>query len=1663
VADDHAGVELVADLFRGLKTGLTGEKRRKPFKFLDPYGPEDAEIFFGRESEKAEIFARFYKGRLLVVYGESGSGKTSLIQCGLRTQIPAQDAHFFTIRSAMDPLEALRKEVLKETVFPGGEAPSNNLDLLREVIFLKSKPLALIFDQFEEFFIFQPESVRERFIEELASWLAEDINIQVVIGIREEYLAKLTEFEVLLPQLYRNRLWVRRMSRNQAQEVITEPCRACGVEIEKELTEELLEVLTRGGKGVELPILQVVLDTLYNKTIKTSPGSPALTLSSYLELGKIELILAHFIEDKVNTSKNPEQVRQVLKSMVTPEGTRRMGSRQEIAEYAAQFGAPISEEELTQVLDSLMDNRVIREDADNHLFELRHDALAQTICQWMTGLEQELMEVRQTLENRYKEYQVRGTLLDASILEDIAPYESRLTLKAELRELIQQSKKVSALRRRRRLTIAGCTIALVVGALILAFINFKDKVEQKRIANKSSIRDALSLAAQDPTGALIKSLDIARQSLSYFQRAILSDVAFSINSLLQQHRLKAQFGPARTMTTAAYAPDGSFIVSGDDAGTIYVWNRFGTLASKTFRGDEGQITALMVTPEGQIISASTHGVVRFWTKSGDPAREAITLTKRRNPSALAYNAAKGLLLVGDDSGWAHLLSMANTAQVLEWQAHAKAIRSIVWLGKNGIVTAGDDGAVTFWTDKGGKIFTLASQTAPVTVLAVSPDGSTMATGDRHGNLRFWNESGQPISDPIPTHAAEVTALAYDSNGQVLASGFKDGTIQLVTATGKLLKALSSAKRSPINALSFAPQGEDLLSAEDWQFQKPQTPKSATGTLKIWAAADGVVGLTLAAGVRPVGVSTMNGQPVVSWSTAKVTRDELVVSTLALDPPTKIWTTRLQVKSLGGNEPVLAVDPEHKRIAGGGAKGVLILWDAYGSVIKEINDAHAKQGISHLAFLAEGQRLLSVGYDGTLRLWTANGEPIGGLIKADDSSVYALGVSPRGDKFATAGQDRQVKLWDINGKPLGAPYTKHQDTVTAVAFHPEKDLIASGSRDGEIQLWSSNGVQSSPPLPLSEGITGLSFSADGSLLCVGTEGGNLHLYYADGLKPAAAPIPAHNGPVSRVFALPGTTWFVTFADEMKLWDADPQDWIKEACRRLRYLRAFDLREQPDVVNFCKDVLPAPSSLLEAVGAGDVDAARDFLKQGFPGKDREQDRQNLLRIAVRSGDVKMLSLLAHSGIGIDSRGAEGQTVLLEAAFAGRVDLVKVLVEAGANLNLQDRLGNTALIYAAMANQDKVAALLIAKHCSLDLKNTAGKTALQLALAMRHESLARMLAEAGAAGGESITTEFKASYQPIDPQFVPRDLHPLVREGLRHELGEGVPKSLEKACECFRQAALAGDAYAQFKLGRAYYFGAGVPRDCVQAVKWYRASASQGNSWGINNLATSYQYGEGVFRDQQEAVRLYQQAIDSGNAWSAYNLGWQYERGTGIQKSYEQAAYFYQRAMELGYISKPAYRLGSLYEYGLGVHYDPHKAAALYRSAVEAGLPEAMYNLGWLYESGNLGQLGNRDQKSIISAAQWYRRAAENGVAKAQTRLGWMYERGEGVNKSYEEAARWYQQAADQEDPEAMLSLGWLYESGQGVQHSPEKAASLYRQAADRGRPEAVRMLKRLENRQ
>jgi hypothetical protein len=245
-----------------------------PFKFLDSYTKDDKDIFFGREREVEELYQKVFESKILVIYGVSGTGKTSLINCGLANKFQDSDWLPISIRRGKDIVQRLTDEL---SAVEGAEEPrkakSNQDRILKSIrsIYLDHfKPIYLLFDQFEEIFIFGTKDERKEFALIIKSIAESDLSCKLLFSIREEYLASLTEMERFIPKILQNRFRVERMNRQNAINVIEGPCKKFGIAIEENFAESLLDKLGEGGANIELTYLQVYLDKIY-RTAFTPP------------------------------------------------------------------------------------------------------------------------------------------------------------------------------------------------------------------------------------------------------------------------------------------------------------------------------------------------------------------------------------------------------------------------------------------------------------------------------------------------------------------------------------------------------------------------------------------------------------------------------------------------------------------------------------------------------------------------------------------------------------------------------------------------------------------------------------------------------------------------------------------------------------------------------------------------------------------------------------------------------------------------------------------------------------------------------------------------------------------------------------------------------------------------------------------------------------------------------------------------------------------------------------------------------------------------------------------------------------------------------------------------------------------------------------------------
>jgi localization factor PodJL len=116
-------------------------------------------------------------------------------------------------------------------------------------------------------------------------------------------------------------------------------------------------------------------------------------------------------------------------------------------------------------------------------------------------------------------------------------------------------------------------------------------------------------------------------------------------------------------------------------------------------------------------------------------------------------------------------------------------------------------------------------------------------------------------------------------------------------------------------------------------------------------------------------------------------------------------------------------------------------------------------------------------------------------------------------------------------------------------------------------------------------------------------------------------------------------------------------------------------------------------------------------------------------------------------------------------------------------------------------------------------------------------------------------------------------------------------------YTQAADAGFAPAQFRIGSFHEKGLGVERDASKAKTFYQMAAEQGNASAMHNLAVLYAMGAAGPADNDSAAEWFTKAAEFGIKDSQYNLGILAAKGLGVKQSLEDSYKWFALAAKAG----------------------------------------------------------------------------------------------------------------------------------------------------------------------
>lgn len=109
-----------------------------------------------------------------------------------------------------------------------------------------------------------------------------------------------------------------------------------------------------------------------------------------------------------------------------------------------------------------------------------------------------------------------------------------------------------------------------------------------------------------------------------------------------------------------------------------------------------------------------------------------------------------------------------------------------------------------------------------------------------------------------------------------------------------------------------------------------------------------------------------------------------------------------------------------------------------------------------------------------------------------------------------------------------------------------------------------------------------------------------------------------------------------------------------------------------------------------------------------------------------------------------------------------------------------------------------------------------------------------------------------------------------------------ALQEALDRLRQASAQGTVSAQVKLGNALGFPyAGIAVNEAESAHWYRQAAEAGDLWAQVYLAQALRAGRGTAKDEHEAVKWFGMAAHKGDGLAQFYLAEMLQRGQGIAK--------------------------------------------------------------------------------------------------------------------------------------------------------------------------------------
>ncbi len=1041
--------------------------------YEDPAVSKQEYLFCGRDRESEELFREIDHNPVVTLYGRSGLGKTSLLNAGvfplLRTYgyrpVPVR---FGTETGQQDLAEAMLATIQNHCAAHCRLSGENLNQIAAE------DPVAMLWHYFHTTTFTDPETA-----EEVYPVLVLDQFEETIMSNREAAILLLRQMQALLGRS-------RRFPSEAYNAVLNF---RFVIALREDYLYCLEDCITAGGCWDLRNCRYRLLPIRYSdaRSIVLKPGRDVLNLADSERIADT-ILHQSLINPGTHRSENPDDA-EVNPQMVSLLCSQLYDNAYPIGDVHGphRITAVLLEQEKDTTLKDFYLNTIRKTGLDaqqQHQLEERlvsdgrrqsagYNLLVSLITK--EKLDQlvrvGLLRTYTTATNREPQVEIIHDQIAAAVEE------------ARQEWILEQQKRAQKRKARRLAGLVGAALLVILGLVVV--IQRMRTIQERMLTNQS--RYVAEKASQ-----LVDEGDSyrARRLLLH----VLKNCPYTLeaeSALIKAMKFETAVlrGHKNCVTTVAFSPDGSQIVSGSTDGTLILWDaKSGKPIGEPLRRHTEQVNSVAFGPDGsQFVSGYADATLILWYERGKPVGETMRGHTTGSVRSVAFSPDGSRIVSGAEDKTLILWDVQNCKSISEpLRGHKDIVRSVAFSPDGSRIISGSlDGTLILWDAKSGKPIgePMRGHTDGVTSVAFSPDGSQIVSGSMDNTLILWDtKRGKPIGKPLKGHESPVTSVAFSPDGSRIVSGSWDKTLILWDAkSGKPIGKPLRRHTDWVNVVAFSPDGSQIVSGSNdgtlilWDAKIVKSVSepmishensvtsvafSPDGSRIVSGSGDSTLILWNAKSGKPIG-KPMRGH--TGWVSSVVFSPDGSRIVSGSDDNTLILWEAKSGKSIGA--PMrghtyyvtsVAFSPDGSRIVSGSLDRTLILWNAEsGKLIGEPMRGH-KEEVNAVAFSPDGSRIVSGSSDKSLILWDAkSGKPFGEPMKGHTGSVYAVAFSPDGNRIVSGSSDKTLILWDAkSGKPVGEPLRGHTHYVLSVAFSPDGSRIVSGSADGTLILWDA---------------------------------------------------------------------------------------------------------------------------------------------------------------------------------------------------------------------------------------------------------------------------------------------------------------------------------------------------------------------------------------------------------------------------------------------------------------------------------------------------------------------------------------------------------------------------------------------------------------------------------